>query len=144
MLFHSGTSRAPWSPGRSEPLWPPAAPWWSNLPRTRRCQRWLWLRSVHWTFNALLVNLLILLWMMWFCPVLQLAEQAGIPAGVFNVVPCSREKTPSVGEVLCTDPLVAKISFTGSTATGKVRPLTAACSYYSSCLSPCWTIMKLI
>lgn len=53
---------------------------------------------------------------------LQLAEQAGIPAGVFNVVPCSREKTPSVGEVLCTDPLVAKISFTGSTATGKVRP----------------------
>ena len=52
----------------------------------------------------------------------QLAEQAGIPAGVFNVVPCSREKTPSVGEVLCTDPLVSKISFTGSTATGKVRP----------------------
>ncbi|KAG7233287.1 hypothetical protein INR49_007269 [Caranx melampygus] len=50
----------------------------------------------------------------------ELAEQAGIPAGVFNVVPCSREKTPSVGEVLCTDPLVAKISFTGSTATGKV------------------------
>lgn len=26
-----------------------------------------------------------------------------------------------MGEVLCTDPLVAKISFTGSTATGKVR-----------------------
>lgn len=56
-----------------------------------------------------------------FCrPVVQLAERAGIPPGVFNVVPCSREKTPSVGEVLCTDPLVAKISFTGSTATGKV------------------------
>ncbi|KAG8010916.1 Succinate-semialdehyde dehydrogenase [Nibea albiflora] len=50
----------------------------------------------------------------------ELAEQAGIPAGVLNVVPCSREKTPSVGEVLCTDPLVAKISFTGSTATGKL------------------------
>ncbi|KAK0141465.1 Succinate-semialdehyde dehydrogenase, mitochondrial [Merluccius polli] len=50
----------------------------------------------------------------------QLADQAGIPAGVFNVVPCSREKTPSVGEVLCTDPLVAKVSFTGSTATGKI------------------------
>lgn len=50
----------------------------------------------------------------------ELAEQAGIPAGVFNVVPCSRENTPSVGEVLCTDPLVAKISFTGSTATGKI------------------------
>ncbi|XP_056331007.1 succinate-semialdehyde dehydrogenase, mitochondrial isoform X1 [Danio aesculapii] len=50
----------------------------------------------------------------------ELSVQAGIPAGVFNVVPCSREKTPAVGEVLCTDPLVAKISFTGSTATGKV------------------------
>lgn len=50
----------------------------------------------------------------------ELASQAGIPAGVFNVVPCSREKTPSVGEVLCTDPLVRKVSFTGSTATGKI------------------------
>lgn len=56
----------------------------------------------------------------------ELAEQAGIPPGVFNVVPCSREKTPSVGEVLCTDPLVAKISFTGSTATGKVLLKLAA------------------
>ncbi|XP_041843679.1 succinate-semialdehyde dehydrogenase, mitochondrial [Melanotaenia boesemani] len=56
----------------------------------------------------------------------ELAEQAGIPAGVFNVVPCSREKTPSVGQVLCTDPLVAKISFTGSTATGKVLLKMAA------------------
>nr|XP_033790393.1 succinate-semialdehyde dehydrogenase, mitochondrial [Geotrypetes seraphini] len=50
----------------------------------------------------------------------ELADQAGIPAGVYNVVPCSREKAPSVGEALCTDPLVAKISFTGSTATGKI------------------------
>uniref|UniRef100_A0AAR2J5U1 Succinate-semialdehyde dehydrogenase, mitochondrial n=1 Tax=Pygocentrus nattereri TaxID=42514 RepID=A0AAR2J5U1_PYGNA len=50
----------------------------------------------------------------------ELAVQAGIPPGVFNVVPCSREKAPAVGEILCTDPLVSKISFTGSTATGKV------------------------
>ncbi|XP_033935891.1 succinate-semialdehyde dehydrogenase, mitochondrial [Pseudochaenichthys georgianus] len=56
----------------------------------------------------------------------ELAEQAGVPAGVFNVVPCSREKTPSVGQVLCTDPLVAKISFTGSTATGKILLKMAA------------------
>ncbi|MEQ2256263.1 Succinate-semialdehyde dehydrogenase, mitochondrial [Ilyodon furcidens] len=56
----------------------------------------------------------------------KLAEQAGIPPGVVNVVPCSREKTPSVGQVLCTDPLVAKISFTGSTATGKVLLRMAA------------------
>ncbi|RVE63294.1 hypothetical protein OJAV_G00164180 [Oryzias javanicus] len=56
----------------------------------------------------------------------ELAEKAGIPAGVFNVVPCSREQTPAVGEVLCTDPLVAKISFTGSTATGKLLLKMAA------------------
>ncbi|XP_072365819.1 succinate-semialdehyde dehydrogenase, mitochondrial isoform X2 [Scyliorhinus torazame] len=50
----------------------------------------------------------------------ELADQAGIPAGVFNVIPSSKCKTPAVGEVLCTDPRVAAISFTGSTATGKI------------------------
>ncbi|XP_044523328.1 succinate-semialdehyde dehydrogenase, mitochondrial isoform X1 [Gracilinanus agilis] len=50
----------------------------------------------------------------------ELANQAGIPPGVYNVVPCSRQKTKEVGEALCTDPLVSKISFTGSTATGKI------------------------
>ncbi|XP_023594115.1 succinate-semialdehyde dehydrogenase, mitochondrial isoform X3 [Trichechus manatus latirostris] len=49
-----------------------------------------------------------------------LAKQAGIPPGVYNVVPCSRKKAKEVGEALCTDPLVSKISFTGSTATGKI------------------------
>lgn len=59
------------------------------------------------------------------CPCLlvppQLASQAGIPPGAYNVVPCSRRRAQEVGEALCTDPLVSKISFTGSTATGKVR-----------------------
>ncbi|KAH0617885.1 hypothetical protein JD844_016584 [Phrynosoma platyrhinos] len=50
----------------------------------------------------------------------ELANRAGIPAGVYNVVPCSRQQAATVGEVLCTDPLVSKISFTGSTATGKI------------------------
>uniref|UniRef100_A0A8D1RMY9 Succinate-semialdehyde dehydrogenase, mitochondrial n=1 Tax=Sus scrofa TaxID=9823 RepID=A0A8D1RMY9_PIG len=49
-----------------------------------------------------------------------LANQAGIPPGVYNVIPCSQKKAMEVGEALCTDPLVSKISFTGSTATGKV------------------------
>ncbi|XP_062986526.1 succinate-semialdehyde dehydrogenase, mitochondrial [Elgaria multicarinata webbii] len=56
----------------------------------------------------------------------ELANQARIPAGVYNVVPCSRKQAAAVGEVLCTDPLVAKISFTGSTATGKVLLCHAA------------------
>ncbi|PIK55258.1 putative succinate-semialdehyde dehydrogenase, mitochondrial [Apostichopus japonicus] len=50
----------------------------------------------------------------------QLAEEAGVPAGVFNVIPCSRPNAASVGKALCESPLVAKISFTGSSATGKL------------------------
>lgn len=47
-----------------------------------------------------------------------LAERVGIPPGVFNVVPTS---VPSaVGTVLTTHPDVAKFSFTGSTAVGKM------------------------
>ncbi|MEF1172293.1 NAD-dependent succinate-semialdehyde dehydrogenase [Vibrio sinaloensis] len=47
-----------------------------------------------------------------------LAEQAGIPKGVINVVTTSRPA--KVGEVLCCHPLVRKVSFTGSTLVGKL------------------------
>jgi succinate-semialdehyde dehydrogenase/glutarate-semialdehyde dehydrogenase len=46
-----------------------------------------------------------------------LAREAGIPAGVLNILPTSR--TDEVGLVLTTHPLVRKISFTGSTAVGR-------------------------
>lgn len=46
-----------------------------------------------------------------------LAEKAGFPKGVINVVTTS--KPAIVGTELCTNPLVRKISFTGSTAVGK-------------------------
>ena len=52
----------------------------------------------------------------------QLAEKAGFPKGVFNVVTCDRGNVPAVGKVLCESPLVSLISFTGSSAVGKVRP----------------------
>jgi acyl-CoA reductase-like NAD-dependent aldehyde dehydrogenase len=42
-------------------------------------------------------------------------HEAGVPAGVVNVVPGGRE----VGEHLVTHPGVAKVAFTGSTAAGK-------------------------
>lgn len=45
-----------------------------------------------------------------------LAEEAGVPPGVFNVV--TGAPTP-IGEVLTQDPRVAKFTFTGSTAVGK-------------------------
>lgn len=47
----------------------------------------------------------------------ELAQQAGIPAGVFNVVVGTDAK--AIGEVLTQHPKVAKFSFTGSTAVGK-------------------------
>lgn len=53
-----------------------------------------------------------------------LADEAGIPAGVFNVVVGSNAQ--SIGEVLTTHPKVAKFSFTGSTAIGK--KLLAQCA----------------
>ncbi|MBB3330352.1 succinate-semialdehyde dehydrogenase/glutarate-semialdehyde dehydrogenase [Halomonas campaniensis] len=49
--------------------------------------------------------------------VARLAELAGFPAGVINVVTASRPA--EIGEVLTTDPRVRKISFTGSTPVGK-------------------------
>ena len=54
---------------------------------------------------------------------LQLGRQAGLPAGVLNVVTSSRSNAPSVGKELCENPIVKKISFTGSTGTGKVLDL---------------------
>ncbi|CAH1783513.1 unnamed protein product [Owenia fusiformis] len=56
----------------------------------------------------------------------ELAEEAGLPAGVLNIVTCSRSNAPKVGKLLCEHPLVAKISFTGSTATGKILLKQAA------------------
>lgn len=48
----------------------------------------------------------------------KLAELAGIPNGVINVVTTARPSV--VGNVLCSHPLVRKVSFTGSTAVGKL------------------------
>ncbi|KQV84366.1 NAD-dependent succinate-semialdehyde dehydrogenase [Rhizobium sp. Root1220] len=47
-----------------------------------------------------------------------LAEQAGIPAGVFNVI--VGEDGPAIGRELCGNEKVRKISFTGSTEVGRI------------------------
>jgi succinate-semialdehyde dehydrogenase / glutarate-semialdehyde dehydrogenase len=52
--------------------------------------------------------------------VCSLAEQAGIPAGVVNVVTGDAEDAPVIGWELTTRPEVRKISFTGSTAVGSL------------------------
>jgi len=48
-----------------------------------------------------------------------LAEQAGFPPGVINIVCASRERTPQVVDVWLADARVRKITFTGSTPVGK-------------------------
>ncbi len=47
-----------------------------------------------------------------------LAERAGIPAGVFNIIPSS--DSAAVGKEMCANPLISKITFTGSTRVGKI------------------------
>jgi len=49
----------------------------------------------------------------------KLAEAAGVPAGVLNIVTASRERTPEVVDVWLADARVRKITFTGSTPVGK-------------------------
>uniref|UniRef100_A0A2A4J5B5 Succinate-semialdehyde dehydrogenase, mitochondrial n=1 Tax=Heliothis virescens TaxID=7102 RepID=A0A2A4J5B5_HELVI len=51
---------------------------------------------------------------------IQLAEEAGVPKGVINVITSSGKNVPEVGKILCEDPHVRMISFTGSTAVGKL------------------------
>jgi succinate-semialdehyde dehydrogenase/glutarate-semialdehyde dehydrogenase len=53
----------------------------------------------------------------------QTLHEAGVPAGVFNVVPGTG---PGAGEALITHPMVRKVAFTGSTPTGaRVMALAA-------------------
>src|SRR5436309_12762630 len=53
----------------------------------------------------------------------ELAERAGVPAGVFNVITGSATE---IGGELTGNPLIRKLSFTGSTETGKL--LMAQCA----------------
>jgi succinate-semialdehyde dehydrogenase/glutarate-semialdehyde dehydrogenase len=55
-----------------------------------------------------------------------LAEEAGIPGGVFNVVTGDAEDAPVIGAELTSNPTVRKLGFTGSTAVGKL--LMAQCA----------------
>ena len=48
----------------------------------------------------------------------ELAERAGMPAGVFNVI--TTQDAAAVGQVMTASPIVRKLSFTGSTAVGKL------------------------
>jgi succinate-semialdehyde dehydrogenase/glutarate-semialdehyde dehydrogenase len=53
-----------------------------------------------------------------------LADRAGIPAGVFNVVTSSR--SGEIGKEFCENPAVRKLTFTGSTEVGRILLKQAA------------------
>ena len=53
----------------------------------------------------------------------ELADRAGFPAGVLNVV---TGDAPSIGGEMCANPIVRKISFTGSTEVGRLLMKQAA------------------
>jgi len=56
----------------------------------------------------------------------ELAERAGFPPGVFNVVTGSAAAAPLIGAELTSNPIVRKLSFTGSTEVGRL--LMAQCA----------------
>ena len=49
-----------------------------------------------------------------------LAEEAGVPAGVFSVVTGDASDAPAIGGELTSNPAVRKLGFTGSTEVGKL------------------------
>ena len=52
--------------------------------------------------------------------VAELAQRAGMPAGVLNVVTADGEQSIEIGKVLCTSDVVRHLSFTGSTEVGRI------------------------
>jgi succinate-semialdehyde dehydrogenase/glutarate-semialdehyde dehydrogenase len=52
--------------------------------------------------------------------VAELAQRAGMPAGVINVVTADGKQSVEVGKVLCESDLVRHLSFTGSTEVGRI------------------------
>ncbi len=50
----------------------------------------------------------------------ELADRAGLPKGVLNIVTTDADGAPEVGGELTSNPIVRKLGFTGSTAVGKL------------------------
>ena len=50
----------------------------------------------------------------------ELAERAGMPPGVINVITADAVQSVEVGKLLCSSPLVRHLSFTGSTPVGRI------------------------
>lgn len=64
----------------------------------------------------------------------EILEEAGIPAGVFNVITCSRDSVGPVGDEMIANPLVKAVSFTGSTAVGRHIAAKAGAHLKKACV----------
>jgi succinate-semialdehyde dehydrogenase/glutarate-semialdehyde dehydrogenase len=58
--------------------------------------------------------------------VAELAQRAGMPAGVLNIVTADSANSIEIGKVLCSSDVVRHLSFTGSTEVGRI--LAAQCA----------------
>ena len=58
--------------------------------------------------------------------VAELAQRAGLPGGVLNVITADADNSIAVGKVLCASDIVRHLSFTGSTEVGRI--LAAQCA----------------
>ncbi|MGX5805497.1 aldehyde dehydrogenase family protein [Bradyrhizobium sp. Arg314] len=56
----------------------------------------------------------------------QYLHEAGLPSGVCNIVTSDIDRGAAVGQVMAASPLVDKVAFTGSTATGRAVMRTAS------------------
>ena len=56
----------------------------------------------------------------------ELAQRAGIPPGVINILTADSEQSIAIGKTLCASPIVRHLSFTGSTEVGRI--LMAQCA----------------
>ena len=52
--------------------------------------------------------------------VAELAQRAGMPAGVLNILTADADQSIAVGKVLCDSDVVRHLSFTGSTEVGRI------------------------
>lgn len=67
-----------------------------------------------------------------------LAQRAGIPDGVVNVITTSPSDTPAVGSLLCEDKRIKKMHFTGSTPVRRYLHLDVGGEKLMSRLGSCW------
>ncbi len=58
--------------------------------------------------------------------VAELAQRAGMPAGVLNILTADAERSIDIGKLLCASDVVRHLSFTGSTEVGRI--LAAQCA----------------